>query len=77
MNRADPGDHQQLLDVDQVFVGAWAIPAELLHLRKKLLCCAQSKGKIVRTLNCKTIAHNFSALGSSDVKDKSFTGKFM
>lgn len=74
MNGANPGNHQQHLDVDQVFVGAWATPAELLYLRKKLFCCVQSKGIIVKTLSCKAIAHIFSVLRSSDVKDKSFTG---
>lgn len=45
----------------------------LLPMTKKLICYIQSKGKIVKKLNCKAIAHVLSALRSCVVKDKSFT----
>ena len=45
----------------------------LLPVTKKLICYVQSKGKIVKTLNCKATARVFSALRSYVVKDKSST----
>jgi len=42
-------------------------------MTKKLFCYIQSKGKIVKTLNCKAIACIFSGLRSCVVKDKSST----